>query len=84
MPTVVMERLYEQAQTETQIDTTNQSIATCLDINGVTHLQSLVSPDRTRFICLFDAPDAATVRRAIDSAGVTYQKIWTADVFKGA
>lgn len=82
MSTVVMERLYDETRSADQIDTMNQAIAPCLEVNGITHLQTLVSADRKRFICIFEAPDAQAVRRAIDSAGVTYQSIWAADVFR--
>lgn len=82
MSTVVMERRYEEARSQEQIDSMNQAIAPCLEVNSVTHLQTLASRDRTRFVCLFEAPDAETVRRAIESSGVAYERIWAADVFK--
>jgi hypothetical protein len=82
MSTIVMERRYDEPQSQSRIDTMNRSIGTCLEVNGVTHLQTLVNADRTRFICTFDAPDAETVRRAIESAGVAYERIWSAEVFK--
>lgn len=82
MSTVVMERVYPEARTTDQIDEMNSSIAPCLEINGVTHLQTMVSKDRTRFICTFEAPDAATVRRAIESSGVAFEHIYAVDVFK--
>ena len=47
----------------------------------MTHVNTMASKDRTRFICTFEAPDAETVRRAIESSGVAYYKIWAADVF---
>lgn len=79
-----MERLYDEPRTDAQIDTMNQAIVPCLEVNGVTHLQTLASSDRTRFVCIFDAMDAETVRRAIESSGVAYHKIWSADVFKSS
>lgn len=77
-----MERLYDEPQSQVRIDSMNRSIGVCLEVNGVTHLQTLADADRTRFVCLFEASDAETVRRAIESAGVAYQRIWPADVFK--
>jgi hypothetical protein len=82
MSTVVMVRLYDEPRSDTHIDTMNQAIGPCLDVNGVTHLQTLASVDRKRFICVFESPDAQTVKRAIDSSGVAYVRIYTVDVFK--
>jgi hypothetical protein len=76
-----MERIYQDGRSPEQIDTMNQAIGPCLEVNGITHLESMVSPDRTRFICTFDAPDAQAVKRAIESSGVAYERIWPADVF---
>jgi len=82
MSTVVMERLYDAPRSGDQIDEMNKAIGPCLEVNGVQHIQTIASADRTRFICIFEAPDAQTVRRAIDSSGVTYERIWAGDVFK--
>lgn len=84
MSTVVMERIYAEPRSPEQIDTMNQAIAPCLEVNGVTHLQTLASTDRKRFVCIFEAPDAQTVRRAIESSGVLFERIWPADVFKSS
>jgi hypothetical protein len=77
-----MERIYEDPRSEDQIDSMNAKIVPCLEVNGVTHVSTMASKDRTRFICTFEAPDAETVRRAIESSGVAYHQIWAADVFK--
>lgn len=76
-----MERIYEEPRSDDQIDSMNSKIVPCLEVNGVTHVNTMASKDRTRFICTFEAPDAETVRRAIESSGVAYYKIWAADVF---
>ena len=81
MSTVVMERVYAEPRSQEQIDGMNAKIVPCLDVNGITHKTTMINAERTRFICTFEAPDAQAVRRAIESSGVTYERIWAADVF---
>jgi len=81
MSTVVMQRVYSDGRSDTQIDEMNGKIGPCLEINGVKHLSTMVSKDRTRFICSFEAPDAQTVKRAIESSGVAFERIYAVDVF---
>ncbi len=81
MATVVMERLYDEPVPDDVFNAMNEKAQSCLDIAGVTRLQTLVSPDRRRFLCTFESVDLETVRRAIESAGITYQDMWVATVY---
>jgi Protein of unknown function (DUF4242) len=52
----------------------------CMDIHRVAYLRSLLSQDRQRMICEFDAPDAESVRRVQREAEVPFESVWVADV----
>jgi hypothetical protein len=43
---------------------------------------SLLSADRHRMICTFEAPDAESVRQAYRQADVGFSKVWTAQVIE--
>jgi Protein of unknown function (DUF4242) len=52
----------------------------CLDIHRVTYVRSLLSQDRRRMICEFEAPDAESVRRVQREAEAPFDSVWVADV----
>jgi len=81
MSTVVMEREFEQPPTDEELEKMKQTTEACLEVNDVTRLQTLASPDRKRCICIFEARDLESVRRAIESAKVDYVRMWSASVF---
>lgn len=81
MSIVVMERLFEIPPTDEQLEKMMAATETCLEINGSTRLQTYASGDRKRFVCVFEGPDAEAVRRAVESAGVQYERLWSATVF---
>jgi hypothetical protein len=52
----------------------------CLGIHRVTYRRSLLSQDRQRMICEYDAPDAESVRRVQREAEGPFESVWVADV----
>jgi hypothetical protein len=64
---------YEKAQVEN---------AWCLDLHGVRHVRSYVSPDGLRMICIFEAPDAEALRRMSDQLGYSHDRIWRATIIE--
>ena len=62
-----------------------------VDVNGVCGAEraadwglwrrSSLSLDRLRMTCEFEAPDAESVREALRTAGVPYERVWTANVY---
>lgn len=81
MSTVVMERVFAEPPSDEELERMKQRTDTCLEVNDATRIQTLASGDRKRFICIFEGRDLESVRRAIESAGVTYESMWTATVF---
>jgi hypothetical protein len=52
----------------------------CLGIYGVTYLRSLLSQDRQRMMCEYDAPDVESVRRVQMQAEGPYDRVWAATI----
>ena len=52
----------------------------CLDLHQVRYLKGYLSSDRLRMVCLFEAPDAESVRIVNRRVGMPYERIWTATI----
>ena len=53
-------------------------VGPCFEIRRITWQRTYFSRDRMRTICLYQAPDASTVRDVHDQEGVPYERIWSA------
>ena len=81
MGTVIVERDFDQPATEDQVEAMRRATEVCLELNGVTHLRTVGTQDGKRFICMFEAPDAESVRRALESAHVPFKSAWSAKTY---
>ena len=54
--------------------------ASCLELYRARFLRAYFSGDRLRMICLFEAPDAESVRVAQEKSGLPFEAAWTARV----
>ena len=54
----------------------------CLEVRNGKWCYSLLSADRHRMICTFEAADAESVRQAYRQADVGFSKVWTAQVIE--
>ncbi|ASC70129.1 hypothetical protein XM38_010590 [Halomicronema hongdechloris C2206] len=80
MVRLVLETTYDPPFTETDWDSANQRLFPCLELHNVRWIRSLVSGDRTRSICEFEAPDAESVRQSYRQAQVPFGRIWAAEL----
>jgi hypothetical protein len=80
MELVIVERAYEVPFTDEQVADLVRRAGPCFSIRRIKRLTTYASKDRRRTICLYEAPDASTVRDVHDQEGVAYVKIWSADV----
>jgi hypothetical protein len=53
----------------------------CLQAHGAKWRRSYLAKDRKRMICEFEAADAEQVRESARSAGVPFDRCWTADLY---
>jgi hypothetical protein len=76
---MIVETVYDPPATEEQMDATAAKLAPCLEGHDVRWVRSYVSTDRKRRICIFEAPDADSVRVSFRSAGVKFERVWPAE-----
>jgi len=76
MPIVLVERTYP-VSTAMDVDTIARSTR-CYEARRIEHLFSFRSSDGSRWICVYRAPDAGSVREANDMARQPYDRVWTA------
>jgi Nickel responsive protein SCO4226-like len=79
MPQMIVETTYEPPATDDEIDANATKLDPCLQGHNVRWLRSYMSLDRRRRICIFDAPDADSVRVSYRSAGVKFERVWAAE-----
>lgn len=80
MTFVVVETTYDPPLTDEVRQTHQDKLYPCLDLRGARWLQSFESSDRKRKICLFEGPDAESVREALRSARIGFDRLWSTEV----
>jgi hypothetical protein len=83
MPRLIVEYVFDPPATEEQFDVAWAKLTPCLQQRDVKWVRSLIAVDRRRRICVFDAPDAESVRESYRSAGVHFERVWSAEELTG-
>src|SRR5262245_44530172 len=81
MARIVMEQIFEKPMSDEELSTYAKRLDPCLDIRNGTWARSYLAADRKRMVCEFEAPDAESVREALRSADVPFDRVWAANVF---
>jgi hypothetical protein len=79
MPHIIVEYAFEPPLTDEEFDAMAERLDPCLEARDVHWVQSFLAQDRRRRICIFEAPDAESVRAAYQSAKVGFERAWAAD-----
>lgn len=79
---VVVERRFPQPVDFESVHATEERGAWCLEAYRVRFLRTYFAQDRCRMICLYDAPDAETVRLAQSQAGMMLERVWAATLYQ--
>jgi hypothetical protein len=82
MSVVVVERSFVEPVALEDIQGIEDRGAWCLEAHGVSFLRTYFSRDRRRMVCLYDAPDAESVRLAQEKAGVPFERAWASEVVR--
>lgn len=82
MSVVVVERSFPQPVTFEDIQAIEDRRAWCLEASGVRFLRTYFSRDRRRMICLYEAPDADTVRLVQEEAGLPCKRAWASRILR--
>ena len=69
MGLIIVERTFEHPPTDADLDVVAERMKQCKEIRSITWKRSVLSRDRRRMICEFEAPDAETVRRVSSKPG---------------
>jgi hypothetical protein len=80
MARVIAERLFPQPIDIGELKITAREFGGCFDRHGVAYLYGYIAPDRQRMICVYEAPDAESVRIANRQTGMPFECIYTATV----
>jgi len=82
MSVVVVERSFPEPVTFEHLQVAGDRGAWCLEAHGVRFLKTYFSRDRRRMVCLYEAPDAESVRLAQEKAGLPFERAWAARVVR--
>ncbi len=78
---VVVERSFDVPVDFAEIQAMEDRGAWCLELHRVRSVQTFFSLDRRHMICLYEAPDAESVRLAQSKAGMPFERVWSAAVY---
>lgn len=80
MELVIVERTLDPGMTVQDVLAARAQNRGCYEMRRVRHVTSYLSADGRRAICVFEAPDAASVREAIEQAGSPFDRVWTGTI----
>ena len=78
MTLVVVEREFPEPAVFGEIQAVEDAGAWCLDLHQVRFVRTYFSSDRQRMICLYEAPDAESVRLSQRRIGLPFERVWAA------
>jgi hypothetical protein len=78
MEHVIVERTFDEPLDLEKLERLKQQYAWCRDQNRIRYVQGYLSADRKRMICVYEAPDAESVRRYNRQSQLPCDAIWTA------
>lgn len=81
MELVIVERVFDEPVEIEALAATEEKFRWCREQHRVTYLRSYFSKDKKRMLCLYEAPDAESVRELQRTAGMPVARIWAATQF---
>lgn len=82
MEQVIVERVFETPVDDERLEAMGAAGAPCHALHRVKHLKTYLSADRLRMICIYEAPDAESVRISNKKAGLAFERAWSATVLE--
>ena len=73
---VVVERAFSEPVNVESLQAIEDAGALCMELHRVTFLRTFFSLDSRRMLCLYQAPDAESVRLAQRQAGMPLERVW--------
>jgi Protein of unknown function (DUF4242) len=81
MARVIVEQVFKEPFGDEAYAKFAKKLDPCMEVRNGLWRRSSLSVDRLRMTCEFEAPDAESVREAFRTAGIEYERAWTATVF---
>jgi hypothetical protein len=82
MSRIVVERTFETPQSDEDMKRVADRERPCLAAYAATWKRSLLSADRRRMVCEYEAADAETMRRIEREAGAQFDRVWVGTVIE--
>jgi hypothetical protein len=82
MARIVVERNFETPQSDEDMKIVADRERPCLAAYNVIWKRSLISTDRKRMVCEYEASDAETLRRIQREAGAQFERVWVGNVIE--
>jgi hypothetical protein len=82
MPIFMCERSFGKSVSEAEFAAAGEVLQPCIDARGIKWLGSNFAADGTRSVCMYDAPDAERLREANRVAGVPFERVWEARLYR--
>lgn len=82
MVRVLVEKIFDPPITQEQWDQDISIGIPCHEAHDVHWVRSMMSRDRSRVICEFEAPDTETVQKSFRKAKLPFVRIWTVDIIE--
>jgi len=73
---VVVERSWSEPVNMDDIAAIEEAGSWCLEAHDVTFIRTFFSRDRKRMVCLYQAPDAESVRMSQNKAKMPFDQVW--------
>lgn len=80
MARVIVEREFAEPVSFEEMAEREKAGAWCLAQHHVEYVKTYLSKDRRRMICVYEAPDAESVRIAQTKANMPFTRVWATDV----
>ena len=79
---VIVERTFDRPPSDDDLTAAGIRERPCLDVYSVAWRRSVLSEDRLRMVCEYEAPDAESVRRVQREAGNDFERVWVGNVIE--
>jgi hypothetical protein len=79
---IVVERSFDTPQSDADMQRVADRERPCLAAYQATWRRSVLSQDRKRMVCEYEAADAETMRRIQREAGAQFDRIWVGEVIE--
>lgn len=82
MPRIIVERNFDTPQSDADMQAVADRERPCLAAYDAAWKRSLISADRKRMVCEYEAADAETMRRIQREAGAQFDRVWVGEVIE--